>query len=722
MPSSSPADLTNGAHEDLLERLVDGAFALTDPRGKIVKWTEGATALLGWTPAEVIGRSGFEPPLMCDQPNLGEEWSGYLARERADVPATETEVQALNRLGEAQQLHVMFLPVGLELGLEVNFFLKALALDLPRATLVDYLRREHSIVVDALTDAQQQGPESTAGKTIAGVLMLMRPAGLPVKAPEELREAAGEMRIEPVDERSSSMILQRPPLPTEEEAEATYEAQLDAQENGDGQPEAAVPVAAVELPHEDAPADLVAARERVEQARRREHEARQRVDELERQLEDAEAKGHEAKLDADRTTAELVALTEERDQLKDRLSGARSEREEARNRYEEAEAEADELRARLDEIDAEAAGRAEELQGRVDQLESEREDHEQRIKAEQERVGELEEEVAGSRKRLDTLRENLDDVNRRAGALEEDLARSAAETGELREALTSTTARADELERDANERLDQIKRFETEKLLAVERADALQSALEQVRAAALEANKWLDSGLPTSLEVVLGELNTTRDDAAQLRTRLAAGLEETPVPEAPEHFEPAAEAPAEEPVEDESDQPVVGPVIVDVDVESDGAAEAEAEADEVDEEQPATEERVLPRFEMIDHHGNQSAAKGPEPIRHGFDDAETARARIRPDGRFFQLNTAFCELLGYEESELKRAMWPPATDRMKGPQLRELTRSVLAGEKQDARVETEYLDAHGIPAKIVGTLSRVDGEPPYLELILDPVE
>ena len=607
----------------------------------------------------------------------------------------------------------------------MNFFLKALALDLPRATLVDYLRREHSIVVDALTDAQMQGPETTAGKTIAGVLMLMRPAGQPVKAPDELREAAGEMRIEPVDDRSSSMILQRPPLPTEDEAEAHLEAQLDGQAGTEGQlpPVPAAPVIAA-LP-EDAPADLLAARERLEQARVREHEARLRVDELERLLESAEAKGTEAKLDADRTTAELVTLTDERDQLKDRLATARSEREDARTRYEQAEEEAEQLRTRLEQIDSERDERAEELNGRLQQLESEREQHEQLLTAEQERAAQLEEEVAGGQKRLDTLRESLDDVTRRAGALEEDLARSASETGELREALTSTTARADDLERAAADRVEQLKRFETEKLLAVERADALQSALEQVRAAALEANKWLDSGLPVSIDVILGELNATRDDAVQLRERLTAGLEDTPVPSAPaqEPEQPEAVAEPEDagPDHEEPEEPVVGPVIVEVPV-AEATIEPAADPDEDSEEEPSADERTLPRFDMASSNGEQPAKKGPEPIRHGFDDVEGARARIRPDGRFFQLNPAFCELLGYEESELKRAMWPPATDRMKGPQLRELTRSVLAGEKQDARVETEYLDAHGIPAKIVGTLSRVDGEPPYLELVLDTAE
>jgi PAS domain S-box-containing protein len=547
-PIRSPHATTDVNH-DLLDQLVDGAFALTDVRGKIVKWTEGAGALLGWLPAEVIGRSSFEAPLICDQPDLGSEWTAYLARETEQAPRSEVDVLALHRDGSAHPVSVTLIPVGLDLGLEVNFFLKALDLDLPRNTLVDYLRREHATVVETLIDCEQRGPEATAGQTIAGVLLLMRAIGDPTDAPDELRDIAAELRIEPVDERTSSAIIPGPPLPIEVPDAPTFTAPP---------------------PPGDALDSLVA------------------------------------------------AVRSDREQMQERLDAARADREQARERYEHAEQEVDSLRGRIDEL--------------------ERRSHEDAgLRA---RLEELENEHARSETRLEDLRGNLDTVTRRAGALEADLVRSAGESAELREALAAGAERA--------------KRSETERLLAVERADALQATLEQVRAAAAEATRWLDGGLPARLDTVLQELSSTRDDAADVRARLATSVEGAP-----------------------QEHPRLDPV--------------------------AAPEPVAPAH----------APEATAPV--------AARALIQPDGRFFELSPAFCELLSYPEAELKRAMWPPATDRTGASHLREITHRVLAGEVNGVRVETEYLDAHGAPVAIVGTLSLVDGADGRLvELALDP--
>lgn len=634
-PSASTPPQT-GANYDLLDQLVDGAFALTDARGKIVKWTEGASVLLGWLPAEVIGRSSFDAPLVCDQPDLGSEWTAYLARETEEVPSSEVDVVALRRDGGAQRISIAFIPVGLELGLEVNFFLKALGGDLPRDTKVDYLRREHSTVVETLTDCHERGPEATAGQTIAGVLLLMQATGEPVAASDEQRNLADDLRIEPADERSSSAIIPGPPLPMEVPDAPTFTA-----------------------PAADAPDSLVEARERLERARLNEQDARRRVGELEGLLDSAETLAAESRKESDRTAAELAAVASDREQLRERLAAARAEREQARERYEQAEQDAESLRDRIEDTDF--AARQAQLEAKEAQEELARrlgEDADLRAKLE-----ELENENAGGRQRLERLSDDLETVTRRAGALEADLARSADESAELREALASGT--------------EQAKRSEAERLLAVERADALQDALDQVRAAAVDATRWLDGGLAARLETVLAELSSTRHDAAELRSRLAAGMARAPERQAEPRPARAAQAP--EPAVEAAAPPAVDSPA--------GEASSEDADDDADE-----------------------------------NDGPCARARIRPDGRFVELSPAFCELFGYPEAELKRAMWPPATDRERAPQLRELTRRVVEGELEEARVETEYIDAHGAPVRLVGTLSRIggaEGADGFIELTLD---
>lgn len=112
---------------------------------------------------------------------------------------------------------------------------------------------------------------------------------------------------------------------------------------------------------------------------------------------------------------------------------------------------------------------------------------------------------------------------------------------------------------------------------------------------------------------------------------------------------------------------------------------------------------------------------GPGPVIREVD-TNPPRALIRPDGRFLELNAAFSALLGYDETELSKVVWPPTSDRKRLPQLREITRRVLEGKSREARVETQYLTAEGTKTRVKGTLRLVrndEGGPDHLELKLD---
>ena len=685
---------------DVLDRLVGNAFALTDARGNVVRWTDEATELLGWTPAEVIGRSCFAAPIACDQPELEAAWTAYLAGGDDPLPPSEVELLSLQRDGDARRVSLCFLPVSLDIGLDVNFFLKALALEMPRDTLIDYLRREHTRVVDALTAVRDRGPEAVAGQTMAGVLVLMHPVSDPFAPEGPLDGLADEFRIEPVDERRSSVIVPGPPIPI---------AVPDAPPAFDDEEAAGAPT-----------------RDRLERARQLEREARRRVAELEELLERAETEAAASRRESERTEAELASALGDRDDLQGRLAAARKEREEARQRYEQAEQEADSLRAQIDdlqdalrEVQAEAAQARDalakrshddaELNERIDVLERElagsasrraeleaelsaasarRAELEGELAAASARRAELEGELAGASgrraelegelanasSRRGELEQALADAERHTEALESDLARRDEEATELREAITSSVQRANQLESDLAQRDERTRRAETERVLAVERADALQAALEQVRGAASDARRWLDGGLTAVLDSALEQLSSARGGADEVRVRLAAGLDGLAPQATAASAAPTATAPLEAAAAPSQE---AAPTLPDV---SDGLE------------------------------------------RSSFDAADNPRARIRADGRFVQLNPAFCGLLGYPENELQRAIWPPATDRENAAALREVTRKVLEGGTEEARVETCYLDAHGAPTRIAGTLTRLDVGPdgePLVELSLD---
>jgi PAS domain S-box-containing protein len=110
------------------------------------------------------------------------------------------------------------------------------------------------------------------------------------------------------------------------------------------------------------------------------------------------------------------------------------------------------------------------------------------------------------------------------------------------------------------------------------------------------------------------------------------------------------------------------------------------------------------------------------PSREGFQDAPQPIARIKLDGHFMQLNDRFCELVGYSESEFRRAMWPSVSDRENLERHRRLMRRMREGELESAEVDTAYLHEQGLLVGMKGLfeLQRDEaGEPAFFEFRIE---
>lgn len=338
--------------------------------------------------------------------------------------------------------------------------------------------------------------------------------------------------------------------------------------------------------------------------------------------------------------------------------------------------------ARLDESEARerVAALEQQLQARADQ---EADELRLRISLLEPALSRAERAARQAREELEAARaqhvERLRVEEERIGHLDRELAARLDREVELRQEVSSlekrvtslrssfedATRRASALEDELAHSAGEASELRDGLAAATQRADKLETELakEARQAKRLEAERLAAVERADALQAALDQVRAAVGDIA------AAAEPAAPEPEPVAAAEPARPEPVRPP-------DVVGPVIVEV-----GPGDEDA-----------------------------------------FHRAPSPRARIRPDGRFLQVNAAFSDLLGYEEAELAKAVWPPAGDRKKLPKLRETTRRVLNGESRIARVETQYPTAHGRPAKIVGTLSLVtndDGEPYYLELALD---
>jgi diguanylate cyclase (GGDEF)-like protein/PAS domain S-box-containing protein len=113
--------------------------------------------------------------------------------------------------------------------------------------------------------------------------------------------------------------------------------------------------------------------------------------------------------------------------------------------------------------------------------------------------------------------------------------------------------------------------------------------------------------------------------------------------------------------------------------------------------------------------GNRRAARNGSRVErasgmHPIDSAPIGLALIDPEGRFLQVNSRLCSLLGYTEQQMLRGTLGGLTDPHDQDPLAAHCRSLLAGEVDEFRLEQRFLRADGHPTWGQIHATRVTGE------------
>ncbi|CAN5568247.1 hypothetical protein BH23CHL2_BH23CHL2_08280 [soil metagenome] len=104
-------------------------------------------------------------------------------------------------------------------------------------------------------------------------------------------------------------------------------------------------------------------------------------------------------------------------------------------------------------------------------------------------------------------------------------------------------------------------------------------------------------------------------------------------------------------------------------------------------------------------------------FRRAFDDAAIGMVIVAPDGRFLEINPAFCAMLGRSGSELLRSSLIEVTHPDDRAASMDEMRRALAGDVDSFTLEKRYLDRPGqtLWARVVASIARdTQGQPVYL--------
>ena len=94
-------------------------------------------------------------------------------------------------------------------------------------------------------------------------------------------------------------------------------------------------------------------------------------------------------------------------------------------------------------------------------------------------------------------------------------------------------------------------------------------------------------------------------------------------------------------------------------------------------------------------------------------------AVLNLEGKFRELNPAFSKLVGYQEHEFLKAVWPSVHDRAVYKEQTEQLAQLKAGELESVKFQSSYMHSQGLMVAVDGelTLVRDDaGEPVSLLL------
>jgi PAS domain S-box-containing protein len=100
----------------------------------------------------------------------------------------------------------------------------------------------------------------------------------------------------------------------------------------------------------------------------------------------------------------------------------------------------------------------------------------------------------------------------------------------------------------------------------------------------------------------------------------------------------------------------------------------------------------------------------PREPRHGFDDEPAPMAMIGTDGRFRELNPSFCRLVGYQEHEFAKAVWPSPHDRQLYAQQQEQFSDLISGTLESVPVQSTFMHGQGLMVQVIGEITAVKGE------------
>jgi PAS domain S-box-containing protein len=109
--------------------------------------------------------------------------------------------------------------------------------------------------------------------------------------------------------------------------------------------------------------------------------------------------------------------------------------------------------------------------------------------------------------------------------------------------------------------------------------------------------------------------------------------------------------------------------------------------------------------------------------RHGFDDVSQPMAVLNLKGKFCELNSAFSKLVGYQEHEFGKAVWPSVHDRAVLKEQTDQLNAMVAGELEGIEFQSSYMHSQGLMVAVDGELTLVrddNGEP--LSLLLTAKE
>jgi PAS domain S-box-containing protein len=110
----------------------------------------------------------------------------------------------------------------------------------------------------------------------------------------------------------------------------------------------------------------------------------------------------------------------------------------------------------------------------------------------------------------------------------------------------------------------------------------------------------------------------------------------------------------------------------------------------------------------------EALLRSEDRYRNAFASAAIGMALIAPDGRFQQVNDAFCELLGRTAEEFRTLSWREVTHPDDLDADRELVQGLVAGEIRSYQIEKRYRHWNGRDVWALITVSLVrssDGEP-----------